>query len=176
MFIDTLIRWVSGISNQSDSRILRRLFEPLFDRQSSCVMSAAGAALVAKTAGGVLVKTGAADTYILANGVLQKVAAATDMPALVGTIVNATFNNWSFFIDSGGTVTSLLGTAGATLAAMKFPQFPSKKAYIGSIIINPTGTGNYVGGTTALNDGTVVPNVVYISAAGGMDPACVWGF
>lgn len=176
MFVDTMIRWLGGLKDAQNSIILRRLFEPLFDRESSCVLSATGPGLVAKTAGGVLVKTGANDTYIIANGVLQKLAASTDMPTLVGTIVNATFNSWSFFIDSGGTVTALLGTAGATLAAMKLAQFPSKKAYIGSIVINPTGTGNYVGGTTPLNDATVVPNAVYISSVAGFDPACVWGF
>jgi hypothetical protein len=97
------------------------------------------------------------------------------MPALSGTVVNATFNVFCFFVDSGGTVTSAMGTAGASLAAVQFPQFPVKKTMIGFVIINPTGTGNFVGGTTALDDATVVPNAVYVSPSGGFDPACTIG-
>ncbi|MCY1168491.1 hypothetical protein D9M73_84880 [compost metagenome] len=117
-----------------------------------------------------MVKTGATDFYAIAKGILVKKAAATDMPALVGTVVNATFNVFSFFVDSAGTVTSAMGSAGATLAAVKFPPLPVGQAFLGFIIVNPTGTGNFVGGTTVLDDATVVPNVAYISLTAGVDP------
>jgi len=41
---------------------------------------------------------------------------------------------------------------------------------IGFAIINPTGTGNFVGGTTPLDDATVVPNAVYIDTPYPLDP------
>jgi len=152
---------------------LRKLLLPLWDRQTSRMLNTAG--LVIHGAGSTLAKTGSADCYALANGILQKITAATDMPALSGTVTNATFNVFSFFIDSGGTVTSQMGTAGATLAAVKFPQVPTQKAWIGFVKINPTGTGDFVGGTTALDDATVVPTAAYISLTGGVDPYALIG-
>jgi hypothetical protein len=68
-----------------------------------------------------------------------------------------------------------MGTEGATLAAVKFPQFPNDKALIGFVIIHPTGTGNFVGGTTALDDATVVPNAVYQNSTAGFDPYVLVG-
>jgi hypothetical protein len=34
---------------------------------------------------------------------------------------------------------------------------------IGFVIVNPTGTGDFVGGTTDLDDATVAPNAVYVN-------------
>jgi hypothetical protein len=93
-----------------------------------------------------------------------------DLPALVGTVANAAFNVFCFFIDSTGAFTVAMGTAGATLGAVLFPTFPASNACIGFIIINPTGTGAFVGGTTNLDDGTVVPNAVFINTLGGLNP------
>lgn len=172
-FTNTMIQWLGEVPNNSFSRTLRRLFAPLFDRQTSYALNTAG--LVIKAGGSAIVKSGAADCYLLANGILQKVTAATDMPALAGSVTNAKFNVFCFFIDSAGTKTSAMGTEGSTLAKVVFPPFPTYKALIGFIVINPTGTGPFVGGTTALDDGTVVPTAAYISAIGGFDPACLIG-
>ena len=125
MFTDTLTRWLEPIRDFSSQYALRQLFLPVFDRQTSVALNTAG--LVIKAGGGVLVKSGAADCYLVANGVLQKITAATDMPALSGTVVNATFNVFCFFIDSAGTKTSAMGTAGSTLAKVVFPQFPPEE-------------------------------------------------
>lgn len=168
MFTDTMTRWLGNARDITLQGILNSLFSPLFDRQSSLAVVTAG--LVIKAGSSALAKTGAAASYYLANGILRTIASATDMPALSGTVTNAKFNVFCFFIDSAGTKTSIMGTEGATLAALKFPQFPRQKALIGFIIINPTGTGNFVGGTTALDDATVVPNAVYVSPIGGFDP------
>lgn len=174
MLTDTMVRWLEGVLPPTTQINLRQLLTPIYDRQTSLAIVTAG--LVIKAGASALAKTGAAISYYLANGILQKVAAATDMPALVGSVTNAKFNVYCFFIDSAGVVTSAMGTEGATLAALKFPQFPVKKALVGFIIINPTGTGPFVGGTTALDDGTVVPNAVFISPIGGFDPYCLLGF
>ena len=171
-FSDTMTRWLEAVQDATTRWNLRKLLEPIFDRESSLALNTAG--LVIHGGGSTLAKSGAADCYLIANGILQKITAATDMPALVGTVVNATFNVFCFFIDSGGTKTVAMGTAGSTLAKVVFPQFPKQKALIGFIIVAPTGTGNFVGGTTALDDGTVVPGVVYINGL-AFDPACLTG-
>ncbi len=48
-----------------------------------------------------------------------------------------------------------------------FPTIPAGRAVLGFIIVNPTGTGNFVGGTTALDDATVAPGTVYVDTPGG---------
>lgn len=173
MFTDTMQRWVEGVRDVASRFSLTRLLYPLFDRQTSTPLNSAG--LVIHGTASTVAKTGASDFYALASGVLVKIAAATDMPALVGTVVNATFNVFCFFVDAAGTKTVAMGTAGSTLAKVAFPQFPEGKALIGFIIINPTGTGNFVGGTTALDDATVVPNTAYVSPTGGFDPYALTG-
>lgn len=170
----TLIQQLSAIPNMLGQIALRRITQALWDRHTSRPLNTAG--LVIKAGGSALAKSGAADCYLLANGILQKITAATDMPALVGTVTNATFNVFCFFIDSAGVKTSQIGIQGTTLAKVKFPQLPQKKALIGFIIINPTGTGDFVGGTTALDDGTVVPTAAFISPTAGFDPYAVLGF
>lgn len=135
----------------------------LLDLQSAVVdvlLSTGGLAI--KAGGGVLVKA-ATLCKALVNGVLISIAANTDMAALSGTVTNAKFNVFVFSITSAGTTTTTMGTEGATLGAVVFPQVPADSAVIGFIIVNPTGTGNFVGGTTALDDATVVPNVVYVN-------------
>lgn len=102
--------------------------------------------------------------------VLVKQAAA-DMAALSGTVTNTKFNVFCFFIDSGGTLSTVMGTEGATLAAVQFPAFDGSKVCIGFVIINPTGTGNFVGGTTNLDDATVVPNAAYVNTTGSFNPS-----
>ena len=173
MFTDTLVRWLEGLSDVRDKGFIQACFSPLFDRQTSLCISSAG--LDIKAGGSALVKSGASATLLLANGRLQSIASATDMAALAGTVAADAFNVYCFFCDGGGTLTTLMGTAGASLAAVKFPQLPLGKAMIGFVIINPTGTGDFVGGTTPLDDATVVPNAVYVNAQAGFDPNCLTG-
>ena len=167
---DTLTRWLEPLTDIAHRWAVRRATEPLWDGFSSCGLNSAG--LTQDTA---KVKIGASDFYAIANGVLVKVAAATDMAALVGTVVNATFNVFSFFVDSGGTLHTYMGQPAATLGGVMFPQFPKNYAMIGFVIINPTGTGNFVGGTTSLSDGTVVPNAAYVNSEGPWNPYALIG-
>ena len=115
-----------------------------------------------------LAKT-AATAYALVDSVLVKLAAA-DMPALVGTVANATFNVFAFTVNAAGTTKTYMGTAGATLGAVVFPTTLDGEVPLGFVIVNPTGTGSFVGGTTALDDGTVVPNAVYVNTVGEFFP------
>lgn len=134
----------------------------------SRMLSTAG--LVIHGSASALAKSGGADAYYVASGALRKLASATDMAALSGSITHAKFNVYVFFVDSGGVLSSAMGTEGASLATIAWPDFPSGKTCIGFVIVNPTGTGPFVGGTTALDDATVAPNAVYVSLLGAFDP------
>lgn len=100
-------------------------------------------------------------TYAFIDGVLVKKTTAEI--TLSGTVVNATFNVFVLTMTADGTVTATMGTAGATIGAVVFPATPASSVVLGFAIVNPTGTGNFVGGTTDLDDATVVPNAVYTS-------------
>lgn len=147
---------VGGLSDQGVRDAIGEIQSALVD----VLLSTTG--LVIKAGASTLAK-GATLAKALVNGVLVNIPANTDMAALAGTVVNATFNVFAFTINSAGTVATTMGTAGATLGAVVFPTIPADSAVIGFVIINPTGTGNFVGGTTALDDATVVPNAVYVN-------------
>jgi hypothetical protein len=109
-----------------------------------------------------LVKT-TTTLYVMVDGVMAKLAAA-DLTALAGTVLTATFNVFVFTINAAGTVKVYMGTAGTTLAGVVFPTTLDGEVPFGFVIVNPTGTGSFVGGTTNLDDGTVVPNAVYFDS------------
>lgn len=165
--LETIRQWLNGVPNQMGRESLAKILDPIADRYRTQTLNSA--ALVIKAGASALVKT-AAITYTLADGKLVKLGTALDMPALAGTVVNATFNVYVFTVDSAGTVVTTMGTAGATLASVKFPEVAAGTARLGAVIINPTGTGNFVGGTTALDDATVVPNAAYLNFIGPVDP------
>ena len=166
--IETITRFLNKLSDQRDANNVRPILEAIADTISTTSLMSAG--LVIKAVGGVLAKTGAAPWHGFAKGTRVLLAAATDMAAFSGTVVNATFNVFAHFVDAAGALTTTMGTAGATAAAVVFPVRPLGKILIGYTSINPTGTGNFVGGTTALDDVTVVPNAVFVSVVGGYDP------
>lgn len=163
----TLTQHLQGVASSREA--LARILRPIADRMSTHSLISAG--LVIKAGASALAKTGAAAWYGIVQGKLVTKAAATDMAALVGTVTNAKFNVFCFFVDAAGTLTSVMGTEGAALANVIFPAIAEGKAMIGFIIVNPTGTGNFVGGTTALDDATVAPNVVYVNLQGPVDPS-----
>ncbi len=110
----------------------------------------------------------ASTCYALIDGVLVRKTAAE--VALAGTVVNATFNVFVISMNASGTLKATMGTAGATLGAVVFPTIPANEVVLGFAIVNPTGTGNFVGGTTDLDDATVVPNAVYVNTVGTFNP------
>lgn len=118
--------------------------------------------LVIKQAGATVVKNEVAAPIIISGLAGTAIVADTDSDAFVGTVTNATYN--VFVVRSTGNAdnTVAMGTAGATLAAVVWPTAAAASvATWGFIIIHPTGTGDFVGGTTALDDATVIPNAVY---------------
>jgi hypothetical protein len=160
--------YLEGIAAVKDQRAVDFITTPIGDRMSSQPLNTAG--LVIKTGGSTLAKTGATDFYAVANGILVKIAASTDMPALTGINITATkFNVVCFFVDSGGTVTAAAGTQGAALGNVVFPQFPKNKALVGFLIITYAGT--FTGGTTPLDTATTV----YVSPLGAFDATILTG-
>jgi len=145
----------------------RAVWQKLQYALTTFVLNTGGLAI--KAGGSALAKTVNTIKYFIAGNLYSK--AAADMAALAGTVTNAKFNVYVFYADTAGTLTTAMGTEGATLADVVFPAYdPSTKAMVGFVIINPTGTGNFVGGTTALDDGTVVPNAVYVNTPFPLDP------
>jgi hypothetical protein len=166
--MENLTHRLASLSDKRAQYQLNLLLSPLFERLRTQTQSSAG--LVIKGASSALVKTGAAVTHVVAQGIKLRIAAATDMAALSGTVTNAAFNVFVFTVDSAGTLATQMGTEGASEAAIKWPSIDSTKAIVGYIVVNPTGTGDFVGGTTPLDDVTVVPNVVYINTLGAFWP------
>jgi hypothetical protein len=128
-------------------------------RMCNIVFNTAGLAI--KTGGSAIVKTVNTIKAVI-DGVLVSKAAA-DCAALVGTVTNAKFNVFVFTVNAAGTLITYMGTEAATRAGVVWPTITDGEAVVGFIEVNPTGTGNFVGGTTALDDGTVIPGVVYVN-------------
>lgn len=125
--------------------------------------------------GGLAIGTSSKKAVLIANTIYALVAGilvkkTTAEIALSGTVTADMFNVYVLSIDSAGTVTATMGTEGATIGAVVFPAIPDDSAVIGFVIVNPTGTGNFVGATTDLDDATVVPNAVYINTVGTFNP------
>jgi len=168
-----LKNWLAQVSYTAARYALLLILTPMLNRSRSCMLNGAG--LVIKAGGGVLAKTGASVCHYIAEGVKGRIAAGTDMPALVGTVTNAMFNVFVFSVDKAGTLSVQMGAEGATEAAIKFPPLDQRKAVVGMLIINPTGTGNFVGNTTALDAATEAPNTAYVSPIGPFDPKVLTG-
>jgi len=148
-----------GSSNQNMLSILGELQKGVTD----CLFNTGGLAIGSSAKAKVLI---ANTIYASINGVLVKKTTAEI--ALAGTVVADTFNVFVLSLAADGTVTATMGTAGATIGAVVFPALPAGDVMIGFVIINPTGTGNFVGATTDLDDATVAPNAVYVNS-----PFCV---
>lgn len=115
------------------------------------------------------VKT-AATVYGMIDGALVTKAATDNFWTLAGTVTNAKYNVFVLMIDASGNAVAAMGTEASSLAGVVFPVVPANKIVLGFVVIHPTGTGDFVGGTTALSDGTVVPNAVYVNTPFPFNP------
>jgi len=166
---DTLMRYVNKITDRSNKIALTQLLSPIVDLLSCQSMISAA---IVPSVGAVTTKMGAVDWYGIAKGIPVKITAATVLPALSGTILINTFNVYAYYIDSAGTVTSQMGTAGTTLALVKFPVRPVGKTLVGASLFNPT-TGSFIGGTTLADAANT--NHVGLNALGGFDQTSLIG-
>jgi predicted extracellular nuclease len=142
----------------------------LFDKLQRATVNTllVSGALAIHGSASAVVKTGSI-AYAMVDSVLVKLAAA-DLPALVGTVTNGNFNVFVFTVNASGTTKTYAGTQASTIGGVVFPTTADGEVPLGFVIINPTGTGNFVGGTTALDDATVVPNAVYVNTLGEFFP------
>lgn len=162
---------LSGIPDLSIRKAVKTVLDALADRASSRMLKDPALTF---TAAAALSRTSVV-SHLVVDGKLATIGQPINMPALVGTVTNAKFNVFVYFQDSAAVRTAVMGIEGASLGAIIFPPMPKQKAVIGMLIINPTGTGNFVGGTTALDDATVVPNAVHLSGVAGFDPTIMLG-
>lgn len=162
---DTLTRILNGVPDGSGREALRNILAPIVDRLSCQVTATAG--LVIKAGGSALAKTGASACHGMVQGRPFTIDAATDMPALAGSISANKFNVFCFFIDLVGTRTVLMGTEAASRGNVKFPPFPEGKTLVGYLVITHNAT--FVGGTTALDTATTE----YVSPMGACDPSAL---
>lgn len=165
----TISQVLSGLPSTGFQHALRPILRALGDRYSSQTINSAALRIKGGSASAT-VQTNAASLYVCGGKLVAK-ATAQDLPVLSGTVANGTFNVFAFFIDSTGTFTSVMGLAASTLAGVTLPTIPERSAVVGFVVINPTGTGSFVGGTTALDDATVVPNAVFANTIGAFDPS-----
>ncbi|MBU2025330.1 MAG: hypothetical protein ABIC19_00640 [Patescibacteria group bacterium] len=129
-------------------------------QQNICdfVLNSAGLAIGSASKAKVLI---ANTIRALIDGVL--VEKTTAEIVLSGTVTADKFNVYVLSMIADGTVTATMGTEGDAIGDVVFPDVPDDSVVIGFVIVNPTGTGNFVGGTTELDDATVVPNAVYVN-------------
>ena len=111
--------------------------------------------------------------YSYINGVFVTKTTEEETLTSAHNVTNAKFNVLVVSMSSAGTVTVSAGTEGATLAAVVAPTIPTDNVVLGFVIINPTGTGNFVGGTTDLDDATVAPGAVYVNTTYPFNPAAL---
>lgn len=147
-------------------------FNLLYITLRSFVLQSAGTAI--HGASSALAKAGSAFRVLVApsdsldsSPIMSLIAANTDGAALVGTVPNGQFGAFllTVSVTSAGVQTqhSHAATPAAAREGIVFPAIPAGEAVWGIVEVHPTGTGNFVGGTTALDDGTVIPNAVFLS-------------
>lgn len=177
--MENLSTLAGAFADNNDGKTLLTALKGVYDRLRCHMITSAGLVVTA-TSGKKVAKTGSAISYGIVKGRMFSIAAGVDMPALSGTVANATFNVFCIFANTADQaltaagMTSKMGTAAATLEGVVFPAFPEGNTLIGFIIINPTGTGNFVGNTTDLEDATVAPGAIFVSPVGGFDPSATY--
>lgn len=165
----TVNQYLEGLPNEGFRNSVATSLKEIADTISSQTNKIA-ALRISGGAASPLVQTNAVSVGV-ALGKLWTIASGTNLPVLSGTVVNGQYNVFMFSMSSTGVIATNMGFPGATLAQVMFnPGVVIGVAIIGFVIIHPTGTGNFVGGTTNLDDGTVVPNAVFVDTAGPFDP------
>ena len=162
----TLSQYMAVMGANSDRKAVRAVAENVGGRLNTQALTTAGLVISATT---TKAKTGAAAFYALVGGRLVTIAAGTDMPALTGLNITATYYNVAaFFIDAASTVTVRFGTEATAIAGVKFPDFPLGQALVGFLLI--TYASAFTGGTTVLSTATTV----YVSPLGAVDPTIIY--
>jgi hypothetical protein len=158
---DTITQYLAGVEGETSRQAIRVPLRAIGDRLSCQATSTAGLLISATN---TLAKIGSVAFTGVVQGVPVAIAAATDMPALVGVITAGYYNIFCFFIDQASNVTVAMGIEGSTLAKAKFPPFPEGKTLVGYLVVYYAST--FTGGSTVLSTATTV----YVSPVGAFDP------
>jgi len=158
---------LASLPDKNVAATLSNIFTGLYERMR-CVLFTTSA-LTGGTASATAVT--AATATLIVGGILRQVASGTSMAALVGTVTNAAYNVFVFSVDKSGVLYTQMGVQSTALTGVKFPSVQENRTVLGFIIIHPTGAGNFVGGTTAFDSVTVVPNATFINTIGAFDPS-----
>lgn len=126
--------------------------------------------------GGVAIATLAPQVQLVAaivfsvNNLLYARALADNFWDLTGfDVTNGMYNVCLLGVSTAGAATIGAGVEAATLAGVVLPDTPAISCVVATLEVNPTGAGNFVGGTTDLDDAGVVPNAVYTDVGGHPD-------
>jgi hypothetical protein len=166
-----IMQRLKSIVDPAISYALYLMLKPMTERYRTLCLAAP--APVIKAGGSALAKTGATITHYMIKGKSGQIDASTDLPAFAGTVTADMFNVFVYTVNSAGTTALTMGTEAATEAAVKWPKINPEHAILAFIKINPTGTGNFVGGTSALDDVTIVPTAQYVPTVGMSFPTAV---
>ncbi len=163
-----IIQRLKAVVDPAISYALYLLLKPMTERYRTLCLS--GPAPVIKAGGSVLAKTGATVTHYMIKGKSGQILAGVDLPAFVGTVAADMFNVFVYTVNSAGTTALTMGTEAATEAAVKWPSINPEHAILAFIKVNPTGTGPFIGGSTALDSATVfttpAADLLYVSCVG----------
>jgi len=115
------------------------------------------------------IQTVAAAVFTVA-GVFYGLAATDNYWDLTGfNVTNGMYNLCLLCIDDAAAMQIGIGTEAALLADVVLPDTPADSCVVAMVEVNPTGVGNFVGGTSDLDDAGIVPNAVYTDLSGHPD-------
>lgn len=136
---------MAQLSSSKDGELIQKLLWYIGNNQA---LSSFG---VTFGAAALLFKTGAAASIAAAAGVLQKIAASTNFPALTGlNLATGGKVYLIFYVDALGNLGQVAGAQSTTVGGCTFPVIPLNTAVVGSALLE-NATNPFVGGTTALD-------------------------
>lgn len=170
----TVVVQVDGMAYVAqDSTAVIQVGHQIYPGQTTAgrVLGGSSAPSYATNPGGMVIKSGAsaltksakAMSTIVSGAPGTATAANLDAAAFSGTTANLAYALYVFRVATDGTtVTTAKSADAATLSAIVWPTAGASTVLTyGAVLIHPTGVGGFVGGTTALDDATVIPNAIY---------------
>lgn len=153
---------LEGVADKLTAWLIER--SVLFPLQNRCINPGG---LVIKAGGSAIAKTVTNQLFSFNRAIVK--LAAGDCAAIPAAPVIPTANAavCVFTLDSGGNKAALLGNPAATLALAVPPPIPAGQVPYGMLSIENATGGNFTGGTTALDTGSLT--VTFADVVGQID-------
>lgn len=164
----TLLQWINQFSDKRDAWTIYKTLSGVYAALSSVALNSATVNI--KSTAKETIETGAVVNAVV-NGSPVSLANDLELATPTGTVENGTHNVFVWTVDAAGNSYVQMGAPGAARADVRFPDIAPGRAAIAMVYINPTGTGDFVGGTTALDDATVTPNAALVNIVGPFNPS-----